>query len=240
MNSRLALDHADAVPSLETGVTLLSGGPMAVHRIVVSELAGGRTEALWVDPGMAVSVYALYDLVPSKRALAGLRVARAFTAYQHHSLVRELPRRASARTELVVLPGIADLYRDDDVPDYEREELFSAALAVCTGLADSLSVPVVVSDDGDDDLSALAADYADAEVAAESTDQGLAFRGAGFETLGYWGRDYWQTTIPYWVELFGAVDPQEPLSGAFGAGPTPGAEPAAELLAGSASPTLEG
>ena len=240
MNSRLALDHADAVPALEPGVTLLSGGPTALHRIVVSELAGGRTEALWVDPGMAVSVYALYDLAPSKRALAGLRVARAFTAYQHHSLVRELPRRASARTELVVLPGVADLYRDDDVPDYERGELFSAALAVCTGLADSLSVPVVVSDDGDDDLSALAADYADAEVAAESTDQGLAFRGAGFETLGYWGRDYWQTTIPYWVELFGAVDPQEPLPGAFGAGPTPGAEPAAELLAGSASPILEG
>ena len=254
MNSRLALDHADAVPSLETGVTLLSGGPTAVHRIVVSELAGGRTEALWVDPGMAVSVYALYDLAPSKRALAGLRVARAFTAYQHHSLVRELPRRASARTELVVLPGIADLYRDDDVPDYEREELFSAALAVCTGLADSLSVPVVVSDDGDDDLSALAADYADAEVAAESTDQGLAFRGAGFETLGYWGRGYWQTTIPYWVELFGAADPEEPLSGAFGAGLAPVVEsvagagsaggPIGDAVAGPlaelASPGLEG
>ena len=80
MNSRLALDHADAVPALEPGVTLLSGGPTEVHRIVVSELAGGRTEALWVDPGMAVSVYALYDLAPSPRTLAGLRVARAFGA----------------------------------------------------------------------------------------------------------------------------------------------------------------
>ena len=241
MNSRPAMEHADAVPGLGPGVTLLSGGPDAVHRIAVAELAGGRTEALWVDPGRAVSVYALGDLAPSKRALSGLSVARAFTAYQHHSLVRALPRRATARTELVVLPGIADLYRDEDVPDYERDELFEAALAVCSGLADSLSVPVLVSDDGDDDLSALAADYADAEVDAERTDQGLAFRGAGFETLGYWSRGYWQTTIPYWVQLFGAVDPEEPLVPATGVGSTAGAG-SAESVAGPVATTssLEG
>ena len=250
MNSRPAMEHADVVAGLEPGLTLLSGGPDAVHRLAVAELTRGRTEALWVDPGMAVSVYALHDLAPSKRALSGLQVARAFTAYQHHSLVRELPRRASPRTELVVLPGIADLYRDEDVPDYEREELFSAALAICAGLADSLSVPVLLSDDRDDDLSALAEEYADAQVDAERTEEGLAFRGAGFETLGYWGRGYWQTTIPYWVELFGAVDPEEPLASspvagvgsAAGTGSATGAEsgsvagPAVEL----ASPSLEG
>ena len=232
MNSRIATEHAADVPGLEPGVTLLSGGPDALHRLVAAELARGRTEALWVDPGMAVSTYALYDLVPSERALAGLQVARAFTAYQHHSLVRELPRRASARTELVVVPGVADLYRDEDVPDYEREELFEAALAVCAGLADSLSVPVLLSDAGEDDLSALAAEHADVEVDAERTDQGLALRGGGFETLGYWGRDYWQTTIPYWVELFGAVDPEEPLVPA-GIESIAGAEPAAGVDAAS-------
>ena len=244
MNVRTATDHADAFPDLEPGVTLLSAGPEALHRIVAAELAGGRTAALWVDPGMAVSTYALYDLVPSKRALSGLRVARAFTAYQHHSLVRELPRRATPRTDLVVVPGVADLYRDDDVPDYEREALFEAALAVCTGLADSLSVPVLLSDDGDDDLSALAAEYADETVEAERTDQGLAFRGAGFETLGYWGRDYWQTTIPYWVELLGALDPEAPLAPAAadhpaGTDPARGVEPAGPVD-GLASPILEG
>jgi hypothetical protein len=250
-NRGSASPRPDAVPRLEPGVTLLSGGPAAVHRFVVAELAGDATEALWVDPGRAVSVYALYDLAPSKRALSGLRIARAFTAYQHHALVRELVDRASPRTDLVVLPGIADLYRDDDVPDYERAELFESALAICAGLADSLSIPVLCSDDGDDDLSALATEYADAEIDAERTDQGLAFRGAGFSTLGYWARGYWQTTIPYWVELFGAVDPEEPLSGAFGAGPVPGvgSVAGAESTAGSAvagplaelaSPTLEG
>jgi len=212
---------ADAVPSLEPGVTVLDGGPEAAHRIVASELADGRAEALWVDPGMAVSVHALYALAPSKRTLAGLRIARAFTAYQHHALVRELPRQASPRTELVVLPGVADLYRDEDVPGYERTELFESALAVCAGLADALDVPVLLADDGADELSALAADYADAEVAVERTDLGLAFRGAGFETLGYWARGHWQTTIPYWVELFGAVDPEEPLVASPAVPPTP-------------------
>ena len=202
----------DGLPALEPGVTLLDGGPAALHRLVCAELARGRRAALWVDPGRAVSTYALYDLAPSRRALAGLRVARAFTAYQHHDLVRALVRRATPRTQLVVLPAVADLYRDDDVPDYEREALFEAGLAAVAGLADALSVPVLLSDDGDDALSAVAAEYADATVAAERTDLGLAFRGAGFETLGYWGRGWWQTTIPYWVDLFGVRDPEEPLA----------------------------
>jgi hypothetical protein len=204
--------QADAVPALEPGVTLLRGGPAALHRLAVAELARGRTAALWVDPGRAVSTYALYDLAPSPRTLRGLRIARAFTAYQHHALCRELVRRASSRTQLVVLPGVGDLYRDDDVPDYEREPLFSAAVSVAAELAASLSVPVLLADDGDDALTAIAADHADAEVDVEPTDLGLAFRGAGFETLGYWGRGYWQTTIPYWVDLFGPRDPEEPLA----------------------------
>jgi hypothetical protein len=211
MSTRTALDQPGALPALEPGVTLLRGGPAALHRVVAAELARGRTAALWVDPGRAVSTHALFDLAPSKRALAGLRVARAFTAYQHHALVRELVRRASSRTQLVVLPGVGELYRDDDVPDYEREALFSAAVSVGAELAASLSVPVLLSDDGADGLTGIAADHADAEIDVEPTDLGLAFRGAGFETLGYWNRGYWQTTIPYWVDLFGARDPEEPL-----------------------------
>ena len=210
----------DAVPALEPGVTLLRGGPEAVHRLAVAELARGRTAALWVDPGRAVSTYALYDLAPSRRTLRGLRVARAFTAYQHHALVRELVRTASPRTQLVVLPGVGDLYRDEDVPDYEREPLFEAAMAVCAGLAESLSVPVLVADDGGDALTAIAAEHADAAVDVEPTAMGLTFRGAGLEALGYWRRGVWQTTIPYWVDLFGARDPEEPLV------PSPALEPA--------------
>ncbi|MFB6352459.1 MAG: hypothetical protein ABEJ92_00075 [Halobacteriales archaeon] len=220
----------DAVPALEPGVTLLRGGPTPLHRVVAAELARGRTAALWVDPGRAVSTHALYDLAPSKRTLRGLRVARAFTAYQHHALCRELVRRASSRTQLVVLPGVGRLYRDDDVPDYEREALFEAAVSVAAELASSLSVPVLLADDGDDGLTAIAADHADAEVDVEATDMGLAFRGAGFETLGYWGHSYWQTTIPYWVDLFGARDPEEPLASADG--------PAQAEFGGPAVPAL--
>ncbi len=228
MPTGLSPAQADAVPALEPEVTLLRGGPAALHRLAVAELTRGRTAALWIDPGRAVSTYALYDLAPSRRPLRGLRIARAFTAYQHHALVRELVQRASPRTQLVVLPGVADLYRDDDVPDYERAALFEAAVSVCAELADSLEVPVLLSDDGDDELAAIAAEYAAVEVDVEPTAQGLAFRGAGLETLGYWGPGYWQTTIPYWVDLFGVADPDAPLV----ASPTPGpaAGPAAPVL----------
>ncbi|NIS30876.1 MAG: hypothetical protein GWN79_07935, partial [Actinobacteria bacterium] len=68
-----------------------------------------------------------------------------------------------------MLPGVGELYRDDDVPDYEREPLFEAAMAVCAGLADSLSVPVLVADEGGDALTAIAAEHADATVDVEPT-----------------------------------------------------------------------
>jgi hypothetical protein len=41
---------------------------------------------------------------------------------------------------------------------------------------------------------------------AEATDLGYRVVGEEFETTVYWDETGWQTTIPYWVELFGMVE----------------------------------
>ena len=46
---------------------------------------------------------------------------------------------------------------------------------------------------------------ADRTVACERTRAGLRFDGPGVQTTAYRDAGGWQTTIPYWVALFGCV-----------------------------------
>lgn len=212
------------LPTLDPGVTLLrrpSPRDGVLHRLVVATLGRHEGRALWVDSRNEASTAALYDADPPGRTLSGLRIARAFTAYQHHELVRSLPERATSRTTLVVVPRLPSLYRDPDVPDAETDRLLDATLAVLAELAEALDLRVLVTADGPDDgltdrVRSVAAD----EIVARRTKMGLAFEGDGVRSDVYWHDDWWQTTIPYWVELCGvAPDETEALASGGPVGP---------------------
>ena len=198
----------DPLPSLEAGVTHLdSPGPRstALHRLVVDELVGRDGLVYWLDARNVAASYALYELAPHRRALDSVRVARAFTAYQHHTLARRLVHAVDARTAMLVAPNVASLYRDDDVPAYEREDLYAAAVTLLAELGKTHDIPVVVTTDVSG--AALPPVVADAatHLSCERTRMGLRYAGADVETQVYVEDGFWQTTIPYWVELFGAA-----------------------------------
>ena len=196
-------------PTLKPGVTLLSRPSTrsaALQQLVVGQLDGPSTRTLWVDARNNASTYALYDYTSSDRVVDGIRVARAFTAYQHHSLVRSLVDRASSTTDLVVVPCTASLYQDDDVPDHVASGLLSASLALLSELAHTYDLPVVVTTPATDSgLHGHVVDAADRTVDARQTSQGLRFDGDDTETTVYYRDGYFQTTIPYWVDLCGCV-----------------------------------
>ncbi|MFB6105420.1 MAG: hypothetical protein ABEJ70_00465 [Halobacteriaceae archaeon] len=204
-----ALDASPALPRLESGVTVLERPDRGtgLHRLALATLADRAGTALWVDARGDASTYLLYDLA-DERTLRGLRVARAFTAYQHVAVVRAAARAADARTALLVAPAVASLYRDDDVPGREGERLLDATLTTLAGLADVLEVPALVSvrADAADALADRVRDAADATLAVRDTRLGTVVEGEAFAPRGYHRRGYWQTTVPYWVDLFGAVD----------------------------------
>ena len=201
-----------------------------VHRLVCARLAdaeggGGDRTAYWIDARNAAATQALYDCASSPRVLESLRVARAFTAYQHHSLVRAVTRRAGPDTSLIVAPNVASLYHDADLPEWERDDLLAASLETLAELGRALDCPVVATG-VDDDRVATISERADATIECVRTREGIRLErvdeGADAgdtggdsaavvdETAGYWHERYWQTTIPYWVDLCGAV--AEPLS----------------------------
>lgn len=208
MQTTLSPRRDGPTPDLDAGLTLLrtpDPRSSALHQLALDTLRDVDGETLWVDARNTASTYALYDLAPSARLLERVRIARAFTAYQHHSLVRRVVQQASPRTGFVVVPNAASLYRDDDVPEYERDRLLASSLALLSELATTLGIPVLVTDARDDDATTAVVEAATDEIAVEETAFGYRYEGEDFETTVYWDGDGWQTTIPYWVELFGAV-----------------------------------
>lgn len=204
----MSRSELDLELTLEAGLTLVrtpSVRSTILHRIACTRLAPERT-CYWIDARNTASTHALYECANSPKTLEGLQVARAFTAYQHHSLVKRVARTADGTTDLLVAPNVADLYRDDDLTAWERDDLLAATLTLLDELGCALACPVLVS--GADEASAgLIAEYAENEIECLETREGIRLEGDGVETSGYWhgaGR-FWQTTIPYWVDLYGSA-----------------------------------
>jgi hypothetical protein len=209
------MSRPDNVPAPSPGLVHLRrpSAPAALHRFVAAGLSERDGHALWVDAGGDARTLALDDHLPGARGLADVRVARAFTAYQHHELVRRVVRRAGPDTAVVVAPCTAALYRDDDVPDRLGRDLLAAALATLSELAGVLDVPVVVTTPGEDAaLHGLVAERADRTVDCERTRAGLRFDAPDGETTVYHDAGGFQTTIPYWSALCGCVCDREPAT----------------------------
>lgn len=202
---------ADMVPSLDPGFNVLQADnpqSLAIHQLVCETLEA-TSEAWWVDGVNTVSTYALYQLAPTTQLVEDIQVSRAFTAYQHSSLVSRLVRKVSPSTDVVVLSGFCNHYRSDEVPDEFGARLFKKSLRVLEELVSVTDVTLIVSVTGDDQFAKRVRGAADETITCEQTDLGMRFEGDDFETQVFWKSGYWQTTIPYWVELLGTVDEQE-------------------------------
>lgn len=213
----------DVLPSLEPGLAHLdspSPRSTALHRLVVEECLERDGLIYWLDARNVAASYPLYELAPHRRALDNIRVARAFTAYQHHTIARQLVRAVDGRTAMIVAPNLASLYRDDDVPNYEADDLYAATAALLAGVADTHVIPVLVTTDASGSALPPAVAEDAVRLSCERTRLGLRYAGDGFETQVYVEDGFWQTTIPYWVELFGAARTVAPPAAA-GPSPTP-------------------
>lgn len=197
------------VPTAESGLTALqcphprSG---ALHRVALQTIQDTNGPVYWIDARNTASTYALSQLAPSECALEDIRIARAFTAYQHFRLVERVINRVTPRLGCIVAPNLPALYRDDDVPGHEATDMLDAILDGLATLADTLETPVLVSTTESDRLATKVTDHASREIECTETAFGYRFDGDDVDAHGYWQDGYWQTTIPYWVDLFGPAD----------------------------------
>ncbi|HVL49281.1 MAG TPA: hypothetical protein VM889_12040, partial [Candidatus Thermoplasmatota archaeon] len=137
-------------------VTLLEswGAPHAVEALVWNLLAGtvaaGRN-AVVVDGGNRMNVYSFARAAEARgidpaHALASVRVARGFTAYQFQTLVEDhLPRARDPNCGLVAALSFPDMYLDEDLPPAEGRVLARRAFEALRREAESRRAPAIVS-----------------------------------------------------------------------------------------------
>lgn len=207
------------LPELDAGVHCLETdgdetGPLQSLALDHVLTAGG--DARWVDAMGRATTTTLARLAPSPRLLERIRVARGFTAHQHHRLVERLETTLHDGTTLAVCPAVDGLYRE--APDDGRR-LLASTLGRLEGLADDHDLTVLVTRTRADEFAAPVVDGA-SRLRCTATRFGPRFVGEGFETLVYPDGEYVQTTLAFWARVLGrrrAATGESPEVGARGA-----------------------
>ena len=198
------------LPALSTGFHLLETAGRAVgplHALVLDHLLLEGGTAVWVDAnGHGTSIH-LADVAPAARVLDRIRIARGFTAFQHHALVRDAVDELDD-AGLIVVPAVDAHYRADDIRGAEPGTLLLQSLSRLAQYARERELPVLATRTAADAFSAPVERLADGVIAVEQTAFGPRFRGPDFETLVYPERGPTvQTTLAYWAQILEARQP---------------------------------
>lgn len=207
------------LPSLDPGVSLLDapeGRRMPLHTLVLDHALGTRGDVYWVDGGNDASTNPMARLAPTGRVLERIRVARAFTAFQHHALVDATATLVDDEASLVVAANFDRRYRADDLGAGEDDALLVRGLARLAGLARRRDVPVLVTRCQQDGFSEPLERAAHDRITVEETPMGPRFRAAEFETLVYPDGQGFQTTLAYWRRILEARHPEQVEAAATG------------------------
>lgn len=190
------------LPTLDTGLTLLETDDRAsgaLHSLVLDHVLLESGSAVWIDSRGNGTTQPMADLAPSMRVLDRVHIARAFTPWQHYSLLDDVPAAIPDDVELVVLPDVDAFYRADDLRAGEAKRMLTTALRRVVRLAVDYDLPVLVTRTADDAFSEPVADVSTTVLQCEQTAFGPRFSGAEFETLVYPVEEgFVQTTFAFW------------------------------------------
>lgn len=182
-------------PQLELGVNLVDNpeGFPVFQSLLDSELTGRRASAVWIDTGNEASTYALGSF--SQDLLEKVEIGRAFTPYQHHSLVHQIDEFISEDTEILVLPNVSMLYRE--LSDWEAEELFRETWEKVIELQEEHELKILVSMEGDFGPHCLIHRDVEKRIEVEETGRGWMYSGS-FDQMFFRDGACLQTTMNYW------------------------------------------
>lgn len=188
------------LPALEPGLTLLEDDavPGALQSLVVDHLLSADGPVRWVDARNTATTQYVARLAPSDRLLERIHVARAFTAFQHYSLVETLGDLVDDATALLVLPAVDWFYDADELRPGEARAMLAGVLERVEAYSAAHDVPVLLTlaresiDDGPIE------EHLGTRLRCERTQFGPRFSTDGFETLVYPVEGGVQTTLAFW------------------------------------------
>lgn len=188
-------------PELDPGLTLLETDGRAagaLQSLALDHLLLDDGGAVWVDANGNAATTSLAKVAPSRRVLDRIRVARAFTAFQHYGLLEDVEDPMTPATSLLVAPAVDWFYGTDDLRDGEGEAMLAGALDRLETVATRHDVPVLVSRTGAGGLGERVAARCDRTLECVHTEFGPRFSGEAFETLVFECPGGVQTTLAFW------------------------------------------
>lgn len=205
------LASAPDLPSLEPGLTLLdtagrAAGPL--HSLVVDHVLHDEASALWVDARGNATTGPLAAVAPSHRALDRIRIARAFTAFQHVGIVEDLHAHITDATALLVIPAVDWFYTGDDLRRGEGEAMLRHVLSAVRELASTSDLPILLTRHEATGVGAGVAEAVDERVTCTRTRFGPRFSGSDFETLVFECAGGVQTTLAFWRRVLETRHPR--------------------------------
>ena len=171
---------------------------MAVFQsLLASELDGTNSKAVWIDTGNEASTYALRE-AGSPGILEKVSIGRAFTPFQHHSLIQSLEQFIENDTEIIVIPNIDYLYVDGQIRDWEAKELFQETWDKVKEIQEEYGLKIVLST-LEGNLGSLVRRDADKTIRVEESSEGWRYESDEFDQSGYKNCNGVQTTVNHWI-----------------------------------------
>lgn len=186
-------------PRLEEGINLVEKEEnMAVFQsLLASELDSTNSKAVWIDTGNEASTYALRE-AGSPGILEKVSIGRAFTPFQHHSLIQSLEQFVENDTEIIVIPNIDYLYVDGQIRDWEAKELFQETWDKVKEIQEEYELKIVLST-LESNLGSLVRRDTVKTIRVEESSEGWRYESDEFDQSGYKNGNGVQTTVNHWI-----------------------------------------
>ncbi|MFB6145672.1 MAG: hypothetical protein ABEJ99_04175 [Candidatus Nanohaloarchaea archaeon] len=191
------LEIEPRLPELEKGWNLVNADN-ALQQLISEEISYSNRKAVWIDTGNHASTYRLAS--HGEEMLEKITIARAFTAYHHHTLCEKLKEEIDEKTGLVVLTSINQLYEDENIPWKEAEQLFDSALESLESSTRANNLKVLLTT-ADGKLAFRLQGRIDNHIRISKTSHGNRYSSDGFKTKFYRENGYLQTTLAYWESM---------------------------------------
>ena len=188
-------------PQLSKGLNLLERPEnLPIFQVLTAaELEGRNSSAVWIDSRNEASTYALSNH-GGPEILEKVRIGRAFTPLQHHSLIHQLEEFVNQDTELLVLPNLTYHYVEGQLADWERNELFEETWTQIREMQEEYDLKVLLSLYRREEMDCFIEAECGNKITVETTNEGLKYSSDGFKQMAYREGRTLQTTIPYWED----------------------------------------
>lgn len=170
---------------------------MPVFQMILGKEMNDNSEAVWIDSGNEASTYALSKAC-GHEALEKVTIGRAFTAFQHFTLINELEKHINKDTDFIILPNIDQQYVKGS--EKERKDLFQHVTSKISSIKSSRpDITILYSIDCSKTswIEKNMAEVTESTLRLEETAQGLNFNG---KKKFYRYNGGLQTTLSCWNE----------------------------------------